>query len=244
MSVHRAEDAYRYASEAERLARQARDEPKRIGALRIKAMMAPTLAEALALGEELGAIYRRSGGERRLASLQSNLIYTALFYGDDAVAQRLTVESLETATALGDPVILSYAHGNDGLVALLAGAVPHAAEAFTKELELADRHRYDRLLYEAIDGLAGVAAARGEDELAARLRGAAEAAGPERHDPVINRRLEDRWFAAARARLGERSWRAAHSAGAALTTRQAVDAALGSSPVHAAHEVRERGRLA
>jgi hypothetical protein len=65
---------------------------------------------------------------------------------------------------------------------------------------------------------------------------------------VIARRLEARWFAASRTRLGERSWREAHAAGAALTARQAVDAALGAalvtSPVNAAHEVGERGRLA
>jgi predicted ATPase/DNA-binding SARP family transcriptional activator len=247
MGVNRVQDAYRYASEAERLAREAGDEPKRVGALHVKAMMAPTLAEALALGEQLATIYRRTGGERRLALLQTSLTYSALFHHDLAAAQRLTAEALRSAHALGDPFVLSFAYGNDGLVALLGGDDKRASGAFTRELELADRHRYHRMLYEAIDGLAGVAAARGEDGLAAGLRGAAEAAGSDRHDPMIARELDDRLFAPARARLGEQSWRAAHAAGAASTPRQAVDAALQStvaSPVHAAHQVRERGGLA
>jgi len=82
------------------------------------------------------------------------------------------------------------------------------------------------MLYEAINGLAGVAAARSRDELAARLSGASESAGSDRHDPVIAEQLEDRCFAPARARLGERAWRAAHASGAASTPREAVNMAL------------------
>ena len=80
--------------------------------------------------------------------------------------------------------------------------------------------------YEAIDGLAGVAAARGEDELAATLLAAAEATGPERHSGELARQLEQRYFAPARIRLGEQAWRAASAAGAAMTLREAIDAAL------------------
>ena len=250
LNVHRVTDAYRYATEAEHLAREARDEPKQVRALHVRAIMAPTLTEALSLGQQVAAAYRRTDNHRQLASLQTSLTYTALFHDDHAAAQELTVEALRSADVLGDPLVLSFANGNDGLVALLAGDDARASEAFTRELRLADRHRYDRMLYEAIDGLAGVAAARGKDRLAARLRGAAEATGPDRHDPAIDRQLEDRWFRPARARLGERSWHEAHAGGAALTPRQAVDTALRAhleertSPVHAAHEVRERGRLA
>ena len=46
--------------EAERLAREARDEPKHAIALEIKALSAPTFGEALALGEQAAAAYRAS----------------------------------------------------------------------------------------------------------------------------------------------------------------------------------------
>ena len=85
--------------------------------------------------------------------------------------------------------------------------------------------------YEAINGLACVAVARGEDELAARLIGAAEGTRPERHHSEIARQLEDRFFAPARARIGDRAWQSAYAAGAALTQRQAVDTALDAHQV-------------
>ena len=110
-------------------------------------------------------------------------------------------------------------------MALFTGDVDRAADAFRQELELATRHQHDLMLYEAINGLAGVAAARFEDERAARLLGAAEGTRPERHEPAIAGQLEVRVFAAARARIGDRAWQSAYAAGAALTTREAVDGA-------------------
>jgi predicted ATPase/DNA-binding SARP family transcriptional activator len=231
LDAHRYEDGYRYATEAERLAREAHDEPKRVNALQIKTLTAPTLGEALALGEQAATALRSAGSGRRLALLQTSLTYSALVHGDDAAAKKLTPDALQAAKTLGDPFVLSFAHGNKGLVALLTGDVAGASEAFTRELELASRHQHELMLYEAINGLAGVAAVRGEDERAAQLLGAAEGTRPERHDPAIARQLDYRCFGPARARLGERQWRAAHAAGAALTSRQAVDIAL------RAHEV-------
>ena len=174
----------------------------------------------------MAAAYRRADSDRRLALLQTDLTYNALVNGNHAAAQRLTPEALQSAETLGDPFVLSFAHGNAGLVMLLTGDAARAAEAFARELELARRHGHERNLTEAINGLAAVAAAQGDDELAARLSGAAASTGPGEHHPAIARQLEDRCFAPARARIGEPSWQAARAAGAALTPRQAVDAAL------------------
>jgi predicted ATPase/DNA-binding SARP family transcriptional activator len=226
LAVNRLEDGYRHASEAERLARTAHDEPKLAEALQVKALTAPTLDEALAAGQEAAAAYRRAGAGRRLALLQTSLTYSALVHGDHSAAYRLTPEALRSAEAVDEPLVLSFAHGNEGLVSLFAGDIRRASHAFTRELQLASQHEDDRMLHEAINGLACVAAARGEDELAARLHGAAESTGPARHHPAVARQLEDRFFAPARARLGERTWQSAHAGGAALTPRQAVETAL------------------
>jgi predicted ATPase/DNA-binding SARP family transcriptional activator len=227
----RFEEGYRYATEAQRLARDARDEPKRLAALWLKAMTAPTLSEALVLGEQVAEGFRRAGSDRRLALLQTSLTYHALVRGEHAVARRLTPDALQAAEALGDPFVLSFASGNEGLVALLTRDIGHALTAFTQELQLASRYQYERLFYEAISGLAGVAAARGEDGLAARLVGAAEGTRPERHHPALAQQLEDGFFAPARARIGDPAWQSAYAAGAALTSRQAVETALNALQV-------------
>jgi predicted ATPase/DNA-binding SARP family transcriptional activator len=226
LEAHRPADGYRYATEAEQLAHEAHAERMRTIALDIRALTAPTFGETLALGEQAAAAHRRAGSARGLALLQTGLTYNALLQGEHAAAERLTPDALRAAETLGDPFVLSAAHGNEGLVSLLTGDVERASEAFTRELELANEYQYARVFYEGVSGLAGVAAARGEDELAARLSGAAEASGRERHPPALARQLEAGFFAPARARLGEQAWRDAHATGAALTPRQAVETAL------------------
>jgi hypothetical protein len=194
MMVGRDQERYRYATEAERLAREARDEPKHAIALEIKALTAPTFTEALELGEQAAAEHRRAGAYRRLATLQSSLTYNALVHGDVAAAERLTPEALRLAGTIGDSFVVCMAQGNLGLVMLLTGDSTRAAQAFRRELQLASQYRYEPQRYEAINGLVGVAAARGRDELAARLLAAAEAGGPERHRAALRRQLEERYF--------------------------------------------------
>jgi hypothetical protein len=63
-----------------------------------------------------------------------------------AAAQRLTPAALQAAETVGDPFVLSFAHGNEGLVALFTGDVGRAADAFRQELELATRHNHDLML--------------------------------------------------------------------------------------------------
>jgi hypothetical protein len=231
MQVDRDEDGYRYATEAERLAREARDKPKHAIALEIKAMTAPTFAEALEVGEQAAAEYRRAGAYRRLATLQSSVTYNALVHGDVAAAERLTPEAIRLAETHCDSYGLCLAQGNVGLVTLFTGDTTRAAQAFRRELQLANRYRWEAHRYEAIHGLAGVAAARGHDELAARLLAAAEAGGPERHPAALRRQLEERFFGPARSRLGEPAWRAASAAGAAMTLSETIDAALSTQQV-------------
>jgi hypothetical protein len=173
------------------------------------------------------------GNHRRLAMTQSDLSYTALFLDDPVAAERLSDEALAAAAALEDPILEASAYGNSGLAAALVGKTERASEAFARELRIAGRHRVARLLFESLNGLAAVAALRGRDVLAATLCGAADAAGSERHDPVIAGRLDERFFRPGRVRLGEAAWQAAYSAGGRMDPEQAVDAALESSTVGA-----------
>jgi len=235
IGVDRLEDGYRCATQAERLAREADDESKLVWAMHMRALTAPTFSEALVLGEQAVAAHRRLGRDRGVAWLQSSLAHNALVHGDHSAAQRLAPQALRSADSLGDPYVLSFAYGNQGLVCLLTGDIEGASEAFAQQLRHAGRQQQDRMLYEAMNGLGCVASARGEDELAAQLIGAAEATGSYRHHPALLRQLDDRYLAPARGRSGERAWSAAHAAGAALTPGQAVDAARN------AHRMLERG---
>jgi len=231
MRANRNEEGYRHAREAERLARAAGDKQARVWALGSIAVMAPTLQEAITVGELATAAHRAAGNQRDLAVLQSSLVYAALVHGGHAVAERLSVEALDAAQTHGDPYVLALAQGNAGLAALFTGPPQRAEGAFARELQLVSRCGYDGLLFEALNGLAAVAAARRRDGTAATLSGAADAL--ERHEPRVIQQLEERFFAPARVRLGEQSWHAAYAVGAKLDRNQAIDAGLRSIELRA-----------
>ena len=230
MMAHRLQDAHRYARDALKLANAAQDRQARVWLLGTMAMTAPTVREALSIGEQACAAHREAGNQRELASLQTSLVYTALVHGEFSAADPLSIDALDAARAYGDPFVLALAHGNAGLAALLNGRTSAAQHAFVSQLRLGIGYgfgsEYEAFLFEAIDGLAAVAAAEGHDRAAATLSGAAHAATVEHHDPVLARRLDDRFFAPARARLGERAWHDAYSAGATLHPERAIDMAL------------------
>jgi predicted ATPase/DNA-binding SARP family transcriptional activator len=225
LNANRVEEAYGYAREAERLARECGDEEARQFAVRALALAAPTLDEALTLGQQAIAADRAAGRRRRLAAIESDLSYTALYFADYETARQLSGDAFRLGEVLDDPHLQAFASGNTGLAALLLGDVDEACDAFARELRLALRHRLDRIVFESLSGLAAVAAAQGRDMRAAALLGAAETR-PERHDPVIAEALERTCFAGARARLGEAGWRESYAAGAALELEDAVEAAL------------------
>jgi hypothetical protein len=230
--ANRAEDAYRCAQEAERLALQAGDRQVLVWARGEMAMSAPTINEALTRGEQVAAVYRAAGNERELAGFQTAMAYGALGHGDHATALRLSVEALEAAQALGDTYVLALALGNAGLAALFTGEPGRAEQAFVEELRLMGRSGYGTFVFEALNGLAAVAASQHRDQAAATLAGSADAASTARHEPGVAASMQ-RFFAPARTRLGEQAWEAAYAAGAALDREQAIDTALRSVKLRA-----------
>ena len=224
--ANRTDDAYHCAREAERLALEAGDDQAVVWARAELAMSAPTLEEALTRGEQVAAAHRAAGHERELSGMQSSLAYVALGYGDHATAERLALDALEAARALDDPYLLALAFGSVGLTALFSEHPDRAVPAFVEELRLMGRRGYGTFVFEALNGLAAVAAAQSRDRVAATLSGAADATITFRHEPAIASYLEERYFSPARARLGETAWQAAYAGGADLDRDQAIDAAL------------------
>jgi predicted ATPase/DNA-binding SARP family transcriptional activator len=224
--AHRIDEGYGTACEAERLARESGNEQAQIDALHSMAQMAPTVEQALAIGEQAAAAHRATGSQSRLAWLQTSLAYHALSHGDATVARRLGAEAVDVAEKVAEPLALMYAHGNAGLAELFDDDPTSARQAFVRQLRLMVRHHYFKIVYEPLIGLAAVAGSEGDDRFAATLHGAADAVTHERPHPDVARQLEARCFASARVRLGEQAWEAAYNEGAEWDREQAVDAAL------------------
>jgi predicted ATPase len=235
MWVHRFEEGYPTVCEAERLARESGNEQARIDALNAMALMAPTLEQALAVGERAAAAHRATGNQWRLAGLLSSLVYAALSFGEPTVARQLSGEAVDVAETLAEPPALIYAYGNAGLAALLNDDAEHARRAFVRQLRLMARDQYFKIVYEPLIGLAAAAATEGHDRFAATLHGAADAVTLERPHPGVARQLDERCFAPARGRLGDQAWEAAYGEGARFGRDRAIEAALGGvAPIAAA----------
>jgi len=213
-------EAFEYASEAASLARAAGQAVVLAEALEHMAISAATIDDALRLGEQAVRQWRSVGNARRVIGVQSGLIYTAVCFGEERAAATLVTQALHSAEETGDRRGLAYVRGNQGLVALLAGDVEQAAEAFTEEFRLLIELSVDQLTFEALTGLAAVSALRGQDQRAAELAGAAARLSPERHDARVAERLDRQCFDPARARLGDDRWQAAEESGRGLTLEQ------------------------
>jgi hypothetical protein len=96
---------------------------------------------------------------------------------DYARAGELLAEALAAASAAEDLFHVALVRGNQGLAALFEERFEAAADAFATQLSLCGSTRMDagELIWEALMGLASVAAATGEGEGCAWLVGVASA---------------------------------------------------------------------
>ena len=111
----------------------------------------------------------------------------------------------------------------DGLHALFTGEPDRAQIAFAEQLRLSHEHAAIHQAAQGLVGLAAVAACQGQYERAARLFGAATAAGRMGDEDVVAQ-LEKRFFSAARHDDGR--WAELQSAGAQLSFEEAIAFAL------------------
>jgi hypothetical protein len=180
---------------------------------------------------EVAVLLRAAEAPERLARLLSTLGMAALREDAHERAERLEREALKAALAIDDAYTLALVHGNVGLAALLAGREASARKAFCDELVTAQAHGLVTFYFEGLFGLAALAGAEGEDHRAAGL----EAAAWQHNDrPVypseepVYERLERRFIAPARERLGREAWDSASRAGQEMTAEAAIAFALES----------------
>jgi hypothetical protein len=111
-----------------------------------------------------------------------------------------------------------------GLAALLGGHHDAARVAFRDELNIAHAHGLVTFYMEGLLGLAALAAADGDDHRAAVLQAAAWALKDRPVFPAeapVYERLEHRFLAPARERLGHDAWEAASAGARGLSAERA-----------------------
>jgi len=184
---------------------------------------------ARVLLEESLKVRRELGDKRGIVMSLINLAELALNRDDHARARVFLEEALTLAQELGDKGYIASSLMNLGEVALDQGDLQQAAalleESVRSQQELGDKW----YLYSSLMHLARVVEARGKSVCAARLVGAAEgmreAAGINLGSFIDYPRFE-RFWAAARSRLGEEAWEEALAEGRAMTLEEAVSYAL------------------
>jgi hypothetical protein len=178
--------------------------------------------------EEGVAIMRAAGATPRAAMCMSNVAFEAITREDYALANELMNAALPDAGASGNRYLEMMLRGNLGLVALLTGVADRARAAFRLEL---DWGRAEGLSVFVHEGLLGLGALTADDTLAATLHGAAHAHldSPIRaiERPIYDR-VEQRFFAPVRGRLGEAAWAQARAKGRALSADSAIALAVSS----------------
>jgi DNA-binding CsgD family transcriptional regulator len=165
----------------------------------------------------------------------------ALLLGEFTQASSYFLTSLSQFESLDDP--LGACHAQVALASALRheGKLPGALDAYRSALRYHRDYPFTLENADILEGLAAIAAAVSQFELAARLCGAAagwretyqqESWSPEPDD-------FQKSAASVRRRLGEREWLAAYEAGERLSTERALDLA-GQAVGDLADELRRR----
>jgi predicted ATPase len=225
LAVGRLDDAAAAAGEALAVAGALGDEALSAAAL---AALVPVVGpnERQQFAEGALERFRRLGDLRGQAELLSRMSYTAMLEQDAAGAVRCSQDAHAAARALGEPRVLAFVRGNQGLAALFSGDLDGATEAFREELVVAREHVLQLLAAEAIVGLAAVAALDGDLERAARLCGAAD-----RYEEVaqpLTARARDRFIVPAREGWTTGEWERAYADGGRDELDEAIATALAS----------------
>jgi tetratricopeptide (TPR) repeat protein len=179
------------------------------------------------LQAQVEAIHRELGNARGLATILGNRGYAAIILGDYERAERLLRESV----SLLEPDDRNFAWHflNVGLALLRQRRLPEARSAFRQSLEHPNADT--EFVFYALEGLANVAAAEGDDLRAARLWGASELIR-ERTGAKLARaeqELHDELVPKAQERAGAAAFDRAWADARLLTEEQAIALALGDS---------------
>jgi hypothetical protein len=225
-------EARRYGRKSLELARELGDE-ERIGWALMRLSNAQEDAqEALPLLEEAMEIARRLGNDDMLMWSHHNLGWRHAMAGDYEQARAALEEGLDINRRRGRRFQTFNSMCDLGILAALDGRFDDAGELLAESLRGSLEIDAEMVVAPCLQGLAAVALARDEPEVAARLLGAADAAYERtRYEPEPTPRLVgEQTEARLRERLGDRV-DPEREAGRALPLEEAVSLALGVEAV-------------
>jgi predicted ATPase len=190
-----------------------------------------SFAEGLVLFEEGLDLRRSIRDATSIADSLNNLGFGSILGEDYPKAFAYLQESLQRARRLNDKPQIVLARDNLALAHLFDGNPGLADELFRENLRLCWEIGDRRVGREALMGLAGGAAVRGEWVRAAWLAGAstglATEGAPHRNDAEV--RVDERYLSDAREALSPGSFEASFELGGVATFEEAVSYALGES---------------
>jgi predicted ATPase/DNA-binding SARP family transcriptional activator len=164
---------------------------------------------------------REAGSLERVAGLLSTKAFAALAEDAFEQAEDFLAEALDAVRQVHNPFASALVHGNRALAALLKGRLAAAASAFAEQIEVARAAAFPTFYMEAFLGFAALAAARGDDRVAALLAAASEVYDDrgvwEAEKPVYDK-VDARFLAPARDRLGQAAWDRAGDEVRSMTT--------------------------
>ena len=195
-----------------------------------KVIEARTITELRERVDRAASLLDDVGNTHDLASMFAGAPYGALYLGNDREAIELAERAIPIVREHGTPYHSMTLCGNLGLAALMTGDTERATHAFREELTLCRELVVLPLASEGLNGLAALAAVRGEDDRAARLAGAAAAHRYGDPDDAVDARLTATFLQPARSRIGPDAWDAAAREGAALSFEDAITDALDQPP--------------
>jgi predicted ATPase/DNA-binding SARP family transcriptional activator len=213
---HHGDVARAYAEEAMALSVAAGDDWGVAMATHTLAMISESIEELQARVPVAAEHLLRVDAAREVGDLYTSSAWVALELGADAEARVLAERAVPIVRALDDGFLWMVVCGNLGLARLLTDEPDGACAAFREELGLCRELVVPVWAREGLLGLAAVAAIRGDDERAARLKGASDAQrlGEPEGDLMMGR-IDATFFRGARERLGDR-WDHLVQDGAAL----------------------------
>jgi non-specific serine/threonine protein kinase len=183
------------------------------------------LTRAEAAHREALGILRSLDDREGIAYALNGLGMVAHRRGDLTGAVRQHEEAL-ALRQVSDPRTVAVSLANLGAALRDQGDLAGAADRYRESLRLRWERGERRGVVESLAGLASIAARCGQHMVAARLRGAFDAAGRAGDVAIAPHHLgTERVFGSARAALGQAAWKAAWEAGREMTLEQAVSEA-------------------
>jgi predicted ATPase/DNA-binding XRE family transcriptional regulator len=181
------------------------------------------LARAIRRYESALTVVRALNDTQAIGVVLTDLSDVAYRRGDLQAAEQCDEEAVALLQTIGDEFMLSQVFANIGQVALARGDTVGAIMAYEEALALGLGIDAPWLIANGLAGFAAVATARGQDEEAAQLLGATDAAREASNRPRLPHYvLHCRTIKAVRAALSEAEFVAAWDAGHALPTEGAI----------------------